>query len=155
MNYLDKYRRNRVKRALRLQKPYLMGALLNQEVDRVLGIADSGKMDWVSLIESGKEVSDYPTPDSVISLIPEMAKKYQTKNYLVYWFFKKKINSLESSGRFKSNYKAVLEESARKAAESHLSEDARAVALVLFSADVRKQELSSMLAKIMIEENKV
>lgn len=151
-SFLLKRRRNKAKKMLRLEKPYLMGALLDVEVDRVLGIADSGKMDWVSLVESGRTPSDYPTPESVFPLIPDMAAKYQTRNYLVYWFFKKKLVSLVASGRTKADYSGVLEEAARTAAQSNLDTPARAIALALFSADIRGETLSIFKATLMLEE---
>lgn len=133
-DYLEKRRRHKAKKMLRLQKPWLMGALLEQEVDRVLGVADSGKLDWTTLIESGKRVSEYPTPESVIPKVIEIADKYGVHAWSLYYRFKRKVLKLVASGRKKSDYLALLTEVA--ATPQTLNEAEKIQAICLFSEEV-------------------
>jgi hypothetical protein len=135
--YLQKRRRNQTKQALRKAKPWLQGAQLNTEVDRVLGIADSGKMDWATVVESGKPASEYQTPESVFPHIDRLAKQYSLKQSVLYWHFKKKVLRYQGSGRTKSDYLAVLEECATKIKPMKRAE--RIQAMMLYSKEVIKE----------------
>lgn len=140
MNYADKRRRHQTKKMVRLQKPYLMGQQLDMEVDRVLGIADSGKMDWATLVESGKSTSQYSTPESVYPEIEKVADQFSIRQWVLYWHFKKKILKLQASGRTKSDYLALLKETATKV--KPLSNTEKIQALKLFSDEVKKEPMT-------------
>jgi hypothetical protein len=135
-DYLEKRRRNQAKKQLRLTKPYLMGAQLDQEVDRVLGVSDSEGMDWVSILKT--EVSDYPTPESVIDKVEKIANEFGLHPWALYWNFNKKVLKLESSGRKKSNYLALLKEIA--SSDKKLTETEKIQAICLFSKEVLKED---------------
>ena len=152
-DFLEKRRRHKVKKMLRLQKPYLMGAQLDQEVDRVLGIADSGKMDWA--MTKKVETSEYPTPDSIKeSHIREIAVKYGIRPYVLYWTFMQKVTKYQASGKEKHNYMAVLKECAATAIKKELKDDEKITAVLLFgqftSVSITRQE-----AEIMLEQGKI
>lgn len=139
--YLEKRRRHKAKKMLRREKPYLMGDALEQEVDRVLGIADSGKMDWAELVESGKPASPYQTPESVFPEIEKVANQFSIKQWVLYWYFKKKVLKLQSSGRRKSDYLALLKETATKV--KPLSRTEKVQALVLFANEVKGEGMTA------------
>lgn len=147
-DYLEKRRRNQTKKMLRKSKPWLMGAQLDAEVDRVLGVADSGKMDWATLVESGKPASQYSTPESVHSKIEEVASQFSIKQWVLYWFFKKRVLKLEASGRRKSDYLALLKEVATKV--KPLSHTEKVQAMVLFANEVKGEEMSADQADLII-----
>jgi hypothetical protein len=136
-DYLEKRRRNQVKKMVRKEKKWLQGAQLEEEVDRRLGIADSGKMDWATVVESGKPASQYQTPESVFPKIKEVAQQYALKQWALYWHFKKKVLKYQGSGRTKSDYLAVLEECATKAKPMKRAEKIQA--MMLFSKEVVKE----------------
>lgn len=148
MDYIAKRRRYKAKKMLRREKPWLMGDQLEQEVDRVLGVADSGKMDWVTLIESGKPASEYGTPKTVFSKIEEVANQYSIRQWVLYWFFKKKILKLQASGRNKHNYLALLQECATKI--KPLSHTEKVQALRLFSEEVKNEPMTTDEAELFI-----
>lgn len=130
-NYLEKRRRIKVKKMLRIQKPYLMGALLDQEVDRILGIADSGKMDWA--MTKKIEISDHPTPESVTEEeVRETAHEYGVRPYILYWNFMQKITKYQASGRDKHNYLAVLKEVAANSLKKTLKDEEKVTAALMF-----------------------
>lgn len=129
MNFTDKKRRQLAKKELRKTKPYLIGWQLEEEVDRILGIADSGRMDWRLLIETGKDESAYSTPESVFDKLTEVATKYHLREWALYWFYSLKVNKLKASGRSKTDYLALLEESAQSAKELSYENMVRAVLL--------------------------
>lgn len=139
-DYLEKRRRYKAKKMLRREKPWLMGDALEQEVDRVLGIADSGKMDWATLIESGKPTSKYPTPESVYPEIEAVANQFSIKQWVLYWHFKKRVLKLQASGRRKSDYLALLKETATKV--KPLTNTEKIQALTLFSQEVKKEPMT-------------
>lgn len=147
-NYLDKQRRKQAKKQIRRGKPYLAGEALEREIDRVLGVADSGKMDWITLIESGKSTSKYSTPESVYPKIAEVAKQFSLRQWVLYWFFKKKVLSIRASGRKKSDYLALLQETATKI--KPLSKTEKIQALILFSNEVRGENLTTEQADLII-----
>ena len=131
-NYLEKRRRNKVKKQLRKQKPYLMGAQLDEEVDRVLGLSDSGKMDWAAIQKT--EVSDYPTPESVTEKdVREVAKAFGLRPYKLYWFFSQKLNKLTATGRKRNDYMAVLKECASAALKKELKDEEKITGVLFFA----------------------
>lgn len=149
-DYLEKRRRNRVKKMLRLEKPFLMGALLDQEVDRVLGLADSGRMDWAMAKKT--EITDHPTPDDVTEEeVREVAKQFGVRPYKLYWLFMQKVTKFQSSGREKHNYLAVLKECAVSAIKKELTDDEKITAALLFgqfaSLSITRQEAEMMLER--------
>lgn len=129
-----------------------MSSALEREIDKVLGVVDSGKMDWVTLVESGREASEYSTPESAIDLIPSMSEKYKVRNYLIYWIFKNKILKLRASGRSKSDYSAVLEESAIKASQKNFSEDEKVLAIIAFSKDIQNKSINKVEAEMLLSQ---
>lgn len=141
-DYLEKKRRNKVKKQLRRVKPYLMGDKLEQEIDRIMGIADSGKMDWVVAVESGKTASEYPTPESITyEKLVETAEKFMVRPYILYWFFFRKVDKQKTSGRKSSDYLAMLTECAVRAAKADLKSEEKVMALKAYSRNYG-QELS-------------
>lgn len=155
-DYLVKKRRRELKRQLRLNKPWLMGDRLELEVDRRMGVADSGVMDWVMNIELGKTTSDYPTPESVHKEIESVAGEFGVRQWQLYWIFKKKVLKLEAGGRKKSDYLALLREIAMNFSNNKpLSDEEKALALVLFSKEVVKDDLSLDRARLLIELGEV
>jgi transposase-like protein len=155
MNYLEKRRRYKVKKELRRTKPWLMGDRLEQEVDRVLGIADSGVMDWATLVESGKPTSDYPTKDSIKQEhIRSVAREFGVRPYQLYWFFTQKLNKLDAAGRTKSDYMAVLRECATVTLKKSMSDEEKITAATMF-AQFANTPISRIDAEIMLDEGKL
>lgn len=147
-SYIEKRRRHRVKKQIRLQKPWLMGAQLDQEVDRVLGIADSGRMDWA--ITKKTEVSEHPTPESITeNQVRSTAKEFGIRPYQLYWFFMRKVTKLQASGRTKHDYLAVLKETAATALKKNLTDEEKITAALLFgrfaNVSITHQEALAML----------
>jgi hypothetical protein len=154
-NYLKRKQRNQIKKKLRLAKPYLMGARLEQEIDCVLGIADSGKLDWLEIVQDTKKKSQYSTPESIVpDKLEEIAKKYSIRRWVLYWYFKQKILKLKASGRDKNDYLALLEEIAQKAAtKKELSQTEKITAIVLFSKEIKKDPVTPEQARTIIFKN--
>lgn len=150
MNYLDKRRRHKVKKQLRLEKPWLMGTLLEQEVDRILNISDSGRMDWASIKKV--ETSDHPTPESVVEQeVRDTAKLFGVRPFQLYWHFLQKTTKLDASGKVKNNYLAVLRECAVQAIKKELTDEEKIIAILLFGqfshVSVTRQEAERMLMR--------
>jgi len=149
-DYLEKRRRNRIKKELRLHKPYLMGALLDQEVDRVLGIADSGRMDWA--MARPTQILDHASADDVTpEEVRATAKEFGIRPYQLYWLFLQKVNKFKASGREKHNYLAVLRECAVSTIKKELTGDEKVTAALLFgqfaSVSITRQEAERLLAE--------
>lgn len=122
-----------------------MGARLEQEVDRLMGIVDSGKMDWLELVENTKNKSAYSTPESITkNEIEEVSEQTGIKTWVLYWFYKQKLLKLKASGREKNDYLALLKEMAAKTKK--LNETQKVQALMLYSREIRKKELSAQEA---------
>jgi len=152
-NYLEKRRRHKVKKHLRLEKPWLMGAQLDQEVDRILEIADSGRMDWA--MTKKVEVSDHPTPDSVTEThVRETSKKFNIRPYQLYWMFVQKVTKLQASGRTKHDYLAVLKEVAATTIKKNFSDEEKITAVLLFS-QFTSLSITRQEAEKMLEEGKI
>lgn len=145
MSFAEKKRRQLAKKELRKTKPYLMGAQLENEVDRVLGIADSGSMDWRLLIEMGKGDSPYTTPESVYDKLTEVAGRYHLREWALYWFYALKVNTLKAAGRTKTDYLALLEAAAQGAKE--LSPESMVRAVLLHAKDLYGKEKDETWAK--------
>lgn len=150
MNYSDKRRRHRVKKMVRLNKPYLVGVWLDLEVDRLLGISDSGKMDWA--MTKKVEISDHLTPNSVTEdEVRETAKEFGIRPYHLYWFFLQKVTKYQASGKEKHNYLAVLRECAAQAIKKELSNEEKITAVLLFGqftgVSVTRQQAELMIFK--------
>lgn len=144
-DYIIQRKKNKIKKQLRLSKPYLMGARLEQEVDRLMGIVDSGKMDWLELVENTKNKSAYSTPESITkNEIEEVSEQTGIKTWVLYWFYKQKLLKLKASGREKNDYLALLKEMAAKTKK--LNETQKVQALMLYSREIRKKELSAQEA---------
>lgn len=132
-DYLEKRRRNKIKKQLRLSKPYLMGAQLDQEVDRIMGISDSGVMDWAAIAKT--EVSDHPTPESVTQAeVREVAGQFGIRPYHLYWFYMQKVTKLQAGGRKRNDYLAVLKDCATTALKKELSDEEKITAVLMFGA---------------------
>jgi hypothetical protein len=153
-DYLNKRRRNQAKKQLRRTKPYLFGDQLDQEVDRQFGISDSGSMDWAAIQKT--EVSDYPTPDSVrYEDVVEIAKEFKLRPYALYWFYLKKVNKLDATGRKKNDYKALLKELAPSVIGKELDFDTKIVAATIYAKDLKSVTLTRSEAESMIMEGKI
>jgi hypothetical protein len=149
-DYLEKRRRNRVRKELRLRKPYLMGPQLDQEVDRIMGIADSGRMDWAMAKKT--EILDHAEPEDVTEEeIRAIAKEFGVRPYLLYWLFMNKVTKFQASGREKHNYLAVLRECAVPAIKKELTDDEKVTAALLFGqfacVSITRQEAERLLAE--------
>lgn len=149
-DYLEKRRRNRIRKELRLHKPYLMGAVLDQEVDRIMGIADSGRMDWAMAKKT--EILDHKSPDDVTTEeVREVAKEFGIRPYLLHWLFLQKVNKFKASGREKHNYLAVLRECAVPAIKKELTDDEKITAVLLFaqfaSVSITREDAVDMLER--------
>lgn len=149
-DYLEKRQRNKIKKMLRLQKPYLMGAQLNLEVERIMGIADSGKMDWAMAKKT--EVSDYPTPESVTEeKIREVAREFGLRPYALYWFFMQKVTKLKASGRDKFDYLEVLREVAGSSLKKTLTDEEKMTAVLFFAnftgVSITREQVELLLLK--------
>jgi len=150
-DYLNKRRFNQIKKDIRRKKPYLMGEQLDQEVERVLGIADSGAMDWVTYVESGKGTSKHPTPESIgYDECVTVAQEHNMRPYQLYWFFYKAVERLKSAGRSKTDYYAYLKHIAAKSVSKKLTDDEKVLAAMLWSK-VGGEEISKAKAEIMLE----
>jgi len=155
-NYLETKRRNRARKELRKQYPNLMGQQLEDKVDRVLGIADTGKMDWTKFVDNNSKTSDYPTPDSVkYEDVVEIAKEFRLRPYALYWFYLKKIAKLTASGRDKTNYKALLKELAPGVIGKELDFDTKIVAATIYAKDLKDVMITRQQAEAMIMEGKL
>lgn len=152
-DFLEKRRRHKVKKMLRLQKPYLMGAQLDQEVDRILGISDSGRMDWA--MTKKVEVSDHPTPDSVTEAeVREVAKEFGIRPYRLFWLFMQKVTKYQASGKEKHDYLAVLKECAAQAIKKELSDDEKITAVLLFG-QFTNVSITRQQAMLMLEQGTI
>ena len=152
-DYIEKRRRNQVKKQLRRTKPYLMGQQLDIEVDKVLGISDSGVMDWAAIQKVA--VSDYPTPESITpDLVRSTAKKFGVRPYLLHWVFIQKINKLSASGRTKADYLAVLKECVLVALKKQLTDQEKIIAVVLFS-EFAGTPITRLQAEIMLDQEEL
>lgn len=154
--YLDQKRRTKIKKDLRKTKPYLMGWKLDEEVDRVMGVIDSGELDWVQHTATKADPnSTHPTPDSVTKQdVYDMADKYSLRPYVVYWSYKQKVAGLEASGRTKTNYLSLLEQAAQKA-KPVVDSDEKIKALTVYFSEVLEREVTRSELEIMILEGKV
>lgn len=154
-NYLAMKRRNRTKKEVRKQYPNLMGQQLDEKVDHVLGISDSGKMDWAA-IQAPVQSSDYPTPESVkYEDVVEIAREFRLRPYILYWFFLKKTSKLKASGRSKSDYKALLKELAPSVIGKELDFDTKIVSVTLYAKDLKGVTITRPQAESMIVEGKL
>lgn len=149
-DYLEKRQKNKIKKMLRLQKPYLMGPQLNQEVERIMGIADSGKMDWAMAKKT--EVSEYPTPESITEeKIRSIAKEFGLRPYVLYWFFMQKVTKLKASGRDKFDYLEVLKEVASSSLKKSLSDEEKITAVLFFAnftgVNITREQVELLLLK--------
>lgn len=146
-DYLEIKRRNRARKELRKKYPSLMGQQLEEKVDKFLGVADSGKVDW-AMFKDNSVTSDYPDPQSVkYDDVVEVAKEFKIRPYMLYWFFMKKVTKLQASGRKKTNYKAVLKEIAPSVIGKELDMDTKIVAATMYAKDLK----SVMLTRSQVE----
>lgn len=155
-NYLATKRRNRARKELRKQYPSLMGQQLEDKVDRVLGIADTGKMDWTQFTKDNSVTSEHPTADSVkYDDVLEIAKEYRLRPYVLYWFYLKKVAKLDASGRKKTDYKALLKELAPSIIGKELDFDTKIVAATMYAKDLKNVMITRPQAESMIMEGKL
>lgn len=151
--YLEIKRRNQAKKELRKKYPSLMGQQLEAKVDQVLGIVDSGKMDWAILASNNVKTSKYPSHDSVkYDDFVKVAKEYKIRPYILYWFYMKKVNKLKASGRSKSDYYAMLKDIAPTVIGKELNFDTKTVAAALYAKDLKgvmltRQQIEEMIIK--------
>lgn len=128
-----------------------MGDKLDQEVERVLGIADSGDMDWATFVESGKGVSEYPTSESIgYEQCVSVAREHNIRPYQLYWFFYKAVERLKSAGRSKTDYLSYLREIATKSVSKELKDDEKLLAIMLYAKNIGGQEITKSKAEEML-----
>lgn len=149
--FVEKRRRNQTKKAVRKAKPWLMGQQLETEVDRVLGVADSGKMDWAAAIKK-PEASDFPTVESIQQdHVQEVAKEFGLRPYKLYWFFTQKVNKLQATGRSRNDYMALLKECATLALKKELSDEEKKTAAMFWGkfigVTVTRQQVELLMFK--------
>ena len=155
-DYLATKRRNRAKKELRKKYPRLMGQQLEDKVDQVLGVADSGKMDWTQFLKPNQISSKYHSAETITyDDVVEVAKSYKIRPYVLYWFYLKKINKLSASGREKANYKAVLKEVATASISKELDMDTKIVAATIYAKDLKGVMLTRPQVESMILEGKL
>lgn len=159
MSELDSYfhqkQRNKVKKELRRSKPYLMGQALDAEVDRVMGIAKSGKMDWAVAVEATRETSSYPTPESITKVeIKKVAKEHAVQGYVLYWVFYQKLEKLKAVGRGRTDYFALLVDCVPKAIRLNMDDAEKITAAKIYAKNIHGKELSvsQLQAKIIMGE---
>ena len=144
-DYLAIKARNKLKKQIRYQKPYLYGQALDHEIDRLIGISTSDKMDWaqISAIITPPAQSNYPTPESIgEDEVVKIAQEYSIRPYILYWFYLKKIQTLKSSGREKHDYLAVLTDCAAKSIRRTLTDEEKMTAVKIYAKNLRNIELS-------------
>ncbi len=152
--YLAIKRRNKIKKEVKKKYPNLMGQQLNNKVDHILGISDSGKMDWASF-EAPTKTSDYPDVKSVkYKDLKEVAKEFGVRPYILYWFFLKKISKLQASGRSKNDYKALARDLAPAVIGKELDFDTKIIAATMF-AKLNNVMITRQQAESMILEGKI
>ena len=152
--YLAIKRRNKIKKEVKKKYPNLMGQQLNNKVDHILGISDSGKMDWASF-EAPTKTSDYPDVKSVkYKDLKEVAKEFGVRPYILYWFFLKKISKLQASGRSKNDYKALARDLAPACIGKELDFDTKIIAATMF-AKLNNVMITRQQAESMILEGKI
>jgi hypothetical protein len=155
-DYLLNKRRNQARKEIKKTKKYLMGQALEEEVDRVLGIADSGNMDWVTLVDSGKPATEYGTPESItLEVVVNIADELGVRPYQLYWLYLSKLNKLKASGRTKSDYSALLRDSAAKLAKKEFSDSEKIMAAMAYSKDLRNVTLTRSDVEIMLMTGKI
>lgn len=149
-------KRNRARKQLRKIRPHLIGQRLEAEVDRVLNIADSGKMDWASLVADSTKTSDYPDSKSVkYEDFKEIAKEFRIRPYILYWHFIKKVAKLQASGRGKSDYRALAVDLAPTCIGVELDFDTKIVSATIYAKDMKDVMLTRSQAESMIMEGKL
>lgn len=154
-NYLAMKRRNRAKKELRRRYPSLMGQQLEDKVDQMLGVADSGRVDW-AMFKDNSKTSDYPTPDSVkYEDFVEVGELYRVRPYILYWFFKKKIAKLEARGSDKTDYKALLKDVASASIGKELDFDTKIVAITMFAKEMKNVTITRSQAEGLIVRGEI
>lgn len=151
--YLQSKARAKLKKDIRYKKPHLFGQALDREVDRVIGISKSSNMDWaaVSAIITPPRVSNYPTKESITEKeILEVGNEYSIRPYILYWFFNKKVQSLESSGRDKTDYLSLLRDVATKSVRRTLTDVEKISAVKLYAKNIKNVELSNGQVDLMV-----
>lgn len=136
-DYLAIKRRNRARKEVRKKYPSLMGQQLEDKVDQMLGVADSGKVDW-AMFKDNSETSEYPTPESVkYEDFVEIGKKYKVRPYVLYWFYQKKVAKLSARGSRKTDYRALLIDVASSSIGKELDMDTKIVAATMYAKDLK------------------
>jgi len=151
--YLQQKNRNKVRRELKKTKPYLQGIQLENEIDRILGVIDTGKLDWMKVVNEVKptELSAYSLPESIgYEEIKQVAHEYNVRPYLLYWFYHQKIEQLKSSGRTKYNYLSTLKNVATKIVSRDLDETEKITAAILYAKQIGAKPLTKSQAKMML-----
>lgn len=152
-DYLAIKRRNKLKKEIRKAKPNLFGQALDREVDRVMGVSHSPQMDWASVSAMSTPPSQYPTPESVIPHIEEVANEFNIKQWALWWQFKKKVNKLEASGRDRHDYMALLKQIAMT--PKKLSYEEKILAYQLFGKEIIGEDMPRDKVITIIEKYKL
>lgn len=149
-DYKEKRRRYKAKKMIRKQKPYLVGQQLDDEVDRVLGVSDSGVMDWGAIKKL--EPSAYPTPESITQAeIKTVAEQFSVRPYHLHWVFMQKLTKLNATGRKRHDYLAFLQDCATAALKNELSHDEKVTAALFWAryigVTITRAEAEKMIFK--------
>lgn len=152
--YADQRRRNKVKRQIRKVKPHLFGQQLETEVDRIIGISDSGSMDWAEIAKP-KEESKFPTPESIgPKEIREVCNEYRMIPYVLYWVYSQRLDRLRSSGRKKHDYYAYLREVAATSSSTKLEHKEIVTAYMKYHNEMLLESISRVDAEIAVVSGK-
>ena len=148
-DYLALKQRCKIKKQIKKAKPYLFGQKLDIEVDRVMGIANSGKLDWLEIMENTKKPSAYQTPESVHPQLDDIAKELSIRPWILFWFFNKKVLKLIAGGRTKSDYLALLKDIATSI--KPLTNTQQIQAFALYSKVIKNCPLTTQQAETIME----
>jgi hypothetical protein len=154
--FLDNKQRNKIKKQVRYQHPELFGKALDREVDRVMGIAKSGKMDWAMVGATITPPSNYMSPDDIgLDEIVSVASEYSMRPYILYWFFVRKLQTLQADGREKNDYLALLKLVASTSVKKTLTDDEKIPAIQLFAKNIKHIEISVSDIEFMIFKGEI
>lgn len=152
-SYFIQKQRNKVKRVLQKKHPTLFGKRMELEVDKIIGVVDTGKMDWAALVNiiHTTEQSQYPTPESITSeVLKGVADEFKVRPYILYWFFLQKLEKLQANGRKKHDYLSVLRGCVSYAAKKTLVDGEKRSAAIVYAKNILNIELTLGKADTMI-----
>jgi len=153
-DFMIQKQRNKVKKELRRVKPYLFGAQLENEVDKVIGVVHTGKMDWAAVVNAVKAETEskYPTPESIkYENVVAVAEEFGIRPYHLFWFYSQKLEKLQANGRNKFDYMATLRAVAGSILKKKdLEPEEKIVAVQLYAKKLRNITITRQKAETMI-----